>query len=115
MVILANRQSNDGDDPGGFSRLTIILAVVFLVLFSLSMLRVSGSLRFGHATLERYDRVSIGMKYEQVKDIMQEDGDVYMSYGNARTYHWYCFITDGYASITFEENVVTYKSQWGLK
>ena len=70
-------------------------------------------------TLEKFNKIKTGMTYEQVVEIIGEEGtlDSETELMNVKTqiYHWYAKNHMSNAIITFSNNKVTSKTQTALK
>lgn len=76
-------------------------------------------------TLAEFDTIQVGMTYEQVVNIIGGPGEKtyeydfgeseYLSYRYSRIYNWEGTGDYGYASITFHDNIVESKNQFGLE
>lgn len=69
-------------------------------------------------TLEKFNKIETGMTYQQVVDIIGEEGTISTesSYGNQsmKVYYWYASNKIANATISFMNGKVTAKSQVGL-
>lgn len=69
-------------------------------------------------TLEKFNKIETGMTYQQVIDIIGEEGTISTesSYGNQsmKVYYWYASNKIANATISFMNGKVTAKSQVGL-
>jgi RNA polymerase subunit RPABC4/transcription elongation factor Spt4 len=71
------------------------------------------------ATLEKFNKIETGMSYQEVVDIMGEEGilSTESSYGSQtmKVYYWYASDGISNATVSFMNNEVSGKSQIGLK
>ena len=69
-------------------------------------------------TLEKFNKIETGMTYQQVVDIIGEEGTLSTesSYGNQsmKVYYWYASNKIANATVSFMNDKVTAKSQVGL-
>lgn len=69
-------------------------------------------------TLEKFNKIETGMTYQQVVDIIGEEGTISTesSYGsqNMKVYYWYAANNIANATVSFMNGKVTAKSQVGL-
>lgn len=70
-------------------------------------------------TLEKFNKIETGMTYQQVVDVIGEEGTLSTesSYGNQsmKVYYWYASNGISNATISFMNDKVTAKSQVGLE
>ena len=106
------------------SPLTItIMIVAFAFLIGAVIFFVNGG--FGTSSneidLSQYEKIEIGMSYEEVKNIFEFDGELLTSSGENGTEDYYAIYSwngdsyTSYATITFTGGRVSDKSQYGLK
>lgn len=70
-----------------------------------------------YITLEKFNQIENGMSYDEVVEIIGVEGTVLTSIeldGTITTYEWYAKGALSYATVTFEDGVVTSKMQIGL-
>lgn len=70
-------------------------------------------------TLDEYNRIEIGMTYDEVVKIVGKDGKLFVSsdigFGESSTYTWSSGYGISNATIMFDNGKVSYKTQLGLK
>lgn len=71
-----------------------------------------------YITLEKFNQIENGMSYDEVVEIIGSEGTVLTSIelnGEITTYEWYAKEALSYATVTFEDGIVTSKMQIGLE
>ena len=71
-----------------------------------------------YITLEKFNQIDNGMSYDEVVEIIGSEGTVLTSIdlnGEITTYEWYAKEALSYATVTFEDGIVTSKMQIGLE
>ena len=102
-----------------FILISMLILTIGLCTGCSSTVTTSNEADDNKVTLEKFNKIETGMTYEQVVEIIGEEGTLdsesdFMDY-KTQIYHWYAKNHMSNAIITFSNNKVTSKTQTALK